>query len=211
MTYLEETFYLDYHSPEIKELVKEFDSADLSEKEKAIGLYLKVRDGWRYNPYYLSFKKESYKSSIIANKKDGHCLEKSILYISGLRALKIPARIHLAKVKNHIGVERLVEKIGTNELSPHGMVDVFLEGKWLKASPAFNKELCEKLNVAVLDFDGENDSMFQEFSSDGIQFMDYLEDYGSFDDVPTDFIFKNLKENYPLITEKYNGLDEIRI
>ena len=101
------TYYFDYDHPVIQQLVSEFKNGDLSKAEKASKLYLKVRDGWRYNPYDISFNKESLKSSNIAQKDHGHCIDKSILYISGLRALGIPAKLHLAKVKNHIAVERL--------------------------------------------------------------------------------------------------------
>ena len=208
--YTASTYYFDYECDEIQGLIKEFKSDDLTSKEKAQGLYLKIRDGWKYYPYYISLTKENYKSSYVARKSQGHCIEKSILLISCLRALRIPARIHLAKVKNHIGVERLIEMFGTNELTPHAMVNIFLDGKWLKASPAFNKLLCQKCNVAPLDFDGENDSVFQKFDDAGNVFMEYLEDYGHFEDVPTDFIFENIKQHYPEILKKYENLAELQ-
>ncbi|MEM6966324.1 MAG: transglutaminase family protein [Bacteroidota bacterium] len=196
MDYLSPTYAFDYESENIQTLLRDFQSQDLTVKQKAIGVYLKVRDGWRYNPYRISFNKEDYRASAIARYSDGHCIDKSILLVTLLRGLGIPARMHLAKVKNHIAVERLTEKFGTNELTPHGMVDLLIEGKWLKVSPAFNIELCEKCNVAPLDFDGENDSIFQAFNRDGNEFMEYLEDYGHFEDVPFEFIYKNMIEHY---------------
>ncbi|AXT55504.1 transglutaminase family protein [Aquimarina sp. AD1] len=211
MDYLAATYYYDYETEEIQKIIEEFKSSNVTLKEKAKALYIKVRDGWRYDPYHINLKKEAYKASKVATKNSGHCLDKSILLIAGLRGLGIPARIHLAKVKNHIGVERLIEKFGTNELTPHGMVNVYLDGKWVKASPAFNKALCEKCNVAPLEFDGENDSMFQEFDNKGGIFMEYLEDYGHFEDVPFDFILNNIKEHYTDIYEKYKELSEIRL
>ena len=211
MNYLTATTYYDYHTEAIQQLIAEFKEDTLTAKEKAIGLYLKVRDGWWYDPYHISLHEEGYIASKIAKKPSGHCLDKSILLIAGLRGLGIPARIHLAKVKNHIGVERLVEKFGTNELTPHGMVNICLDGKWLKASPAFNASLCKKCNVAPLEFDGENDSLFQQYDSEGAVFMEYLEDYGHFEDVPLDFIFNNMKEHYPELVEKYSGSKEIKI
>ena len=209
--YLSKTYYLDYTDKSIQSIVNQYKTSQLSKQEIAIDLYYKIRDGWRYNPYRISFVKEHYQSSFIANKTDGHCIEKSILLISCLRALDIPARLHLAKVKNHIGVEKFKEKFGSDEITPHGMVDIYLNNKWVKVSPAFNKELCDKLNVHVLDFDGENDSLFQEFDKSGNTFMHYLEDYGSFADVPLDFIANNFKENYPKIVEMANKNEEIRI
>ncbi|MBW1296542.1 transglutaminase-like domain-containing protein [Aquimarina litoralis] len=211
MDYLRATYYYDYQSEDIQNLIKEFNNDDLSTKEKAVELYLKVRDEWRYDPYHIRLKKEAYKASELVKRSSGHCLDKSIILIAGLRGLGIPARIHLAKVKNHIGVERLIEKFGTNELTPHGMINVFLNGKWLKASPAFNKALCEKCNVAPLEFNGEEDSMFQEYDNQGGIFMEYIEDYGHFEDLPHDFILNNIKEHYSEIYKKYEGYSEIRL
>ncbi|SHI34349.1 transglutaminase-like domain-containing protein [Aquimarina spongiae] len=211
MEYLEHTYYLDYKSKEIQELIEEFDTQDLSSKEKAIGWYYKVRDQWKYDPYSIHLSKEKYRASEVAKQDYGHCVDKSILLIAGLRALGIPARIHLAKVKNHIAVERLTEKFGTNELAPHGMVDLFLEGKWLKVSPAFNKALCEKCNVAPLDFDGEQDSMFHEYDRVGNVFMEYVEDYGHFEDVPFEFMIATLETNYPDIMKISEGLEMLKV
>lgn len=196
------SYFYDYESREIQEIIADFRSKTYSLKERIAGLYLRVRDGWRYNPYRISLRKEDYRASYIARKKDGHCIDKSILLISCYRALGIPARIHLAKVKNHIGVERFVERFGNSEITPHGMLDVWNGEKWVKASPAFNAKLCELQNVAPLDFDGEADSLFQEFDRSGNQFMAYLEDYGTFDDVPLDFIKENFLSHYPIAKEK---------
>ncbi len=211
MKYLTPTYFLDYESDEIQKLVKEFNTDTLAPKEKAIGLYLKVRDQWKYDPYNIHLTKEGYKASEIAKKPYGHCVDKSILLIAGLRALQIPARIHLAKVKNHIAVEKLTEKFGTNELTPHGMVNVRLNGKWVKASPAFNQTLCEKCNVAPLEFDGEKDSMFQEYDSEGNIFMEYLEDYGHFEDIPFDFMIHTMKTHYPGIINMIEDSGVIRL
>ncbi|SNS86726.1 Transglutaminase-like superfamily protein [Ekhidna lutea] len=207
----ESTYFFDYESPEIQELIAQFKNPALSDQEKAAGLYLKIRDGWRYNPYDIHFRKEALKASNIVQKKHGHCIDKSILYIAGLRGLGIPAKLHLAKVKNHIAVERLTEKFGTNELTPHGMVDVFIDGKWVKATPAFNAELCRLTGVEPLEFDGTADSIFQEYNQDGKEFMEYLEDYGSFDDVPFEFIQQNMEENYPKLKSLLNEAGELKL
>lgn len=211
MKYLEPTYYFDFENILVQHLISEFKTEVLSDKEKAIGIYIKVRDNWRYDPYSISLSKEKYKSSHIAEKQSGNCLEKSIILIACLRALGISARLHLGKVKNHIAVERLVEKFGSNELTPHGMVNVHLNDKWLKMSPAFNKSLCEKLNVEPLDFDGENNSFLQQYNSQGSRFMEYLDDYGHFEDVPLDFMKKNIKEHYPHIFDTNEEITEFKL
>jgi len=211
MDYLPPTYFFDFESEEIQAFISEFKDTELSQKEIAIALYTKVRDTWRYDPYNLSFNKEKYRASEIAKRTKGHCVDKSIILVACLRAMGIPARIHLAKVKNHIAVDRLIEKFGSNELTPHGMVDAYINGKWLKLSPTFNASLCEMLNVAPLDFDGENDAVLQAFNEDGTQFMEYLEDYGYFEDVPVAFMAQNAREHYPNIFDTGNNQTEFQL
>lgn len=209
-TYLQDSFYFDYNSPEIQDLIAEF--RDLSsEKEKIEKLYLKVRDGWRYNAYNIGLTEAHYKASTIISKTEAHCIDKAILYIAGLRALHIPARLRLAKVSNHIAAERLEAKLSTNELAPHGLVDVFYNGAWKKCSPAFNKSLCDMYNVEVLDFDGTEDSILQEFNRDDHKFMTYLDDYGHFEDVPLNYIKQIFKDHYPELYETYKEAKDIKI
>tara|TARA_B100001971_G_C18103132_1_gene489997 strand:- start:290 stop:919 length:630 start_codon:yes stop_codon:yes gene_type:complete len=209
MTYIKATSYIDHDSKSIQDLVKAYKT--LSDKEKAIALYEKVRDDWRYDPYTISLEASNYKASHIANRSSGNCVEKSVLLVAVYRAVGLPARLHLGKVKNHIAVERLTEKFGSNELTPHGMVNVRLNDKWLKLSPAFNKELCKKFNVEVLDFDGENDSFLQAYNSDGDQFMEYTADYGFFEDVPLEFMKQNIKEHYPHIFDIDESIKEFKL
>lgn len=209
MDNLSSSYYYDFESDVIQNLVTEFRLEELSDKEKAIGLYMKVRDKWWYNPYVISLKKEDYRASWLVGRKHGHCIDKAIILIAGLRALGIPARISLSKVKNHIAVDRLTDLLGTNELTPHGNVAIFLNEKWVKVTPAFNIDLCRMINVAPLDFDGENDSIFQSFNNAGTQFMEYLDDYGDFDDFPLDFVVENMKENYPRVKELFGEDAEI--
>lgn len=211
MDYLSPTYFFDFESEEIQDIISEFKDALLSQKEIAIALYTKVRDHWRYDPYNLSFNKEKYRASEIAKRSKGHCVDKSIILIACLRAMGIPARIHLAKVKNHIAVDRLIEKFGSNELTPHGMVDAFIANKWLKLSPTFNASLCEMLHVAPLDFDGENDAVLQAFNKEGTQFMEYLEDYGHFEDVPVAFMAQNAREHYPKIFDNGTNQTEFQL
>ncbi len=209
--YLRTSYYFDYDHEAIQKVIAEFNRSPLTKQEKASGLYLKVRDGWKYDPYRISLAKATYRASKIAEKPSGNCVEKSILLIAGLRALGIPARLHLGKVKNHIAVKRLTEKFGSNELTPHGMVNVYLGGRWLKASPVFNKSLCEKFNVHPLGFDGKSSSFLQQYNNSGSRFMEYTDDYGHFEDVPVKFMVENIKQHYPHIFDVEDGVTEFKL
>ncbi len=197
--YLKSTFFYDLEHASIQHWLEELKHTTMSKQSLAIALYNMVRDGWRYNPYRISLKSEHFKASYILEKSEGNCVEKSILLIAAFRAVGIPARIHLGKVKNHIAVEKLTERFGTNELTPHGMVNAYINGSWLKMSPAFNASLCTMFDVEPLEFDGINDSYLQQYNSKGTKFMEYIEDYGHFEDVPLDFMKENLRLHYPQI------------
>ena len=201
--YLAATYYFNFENPTIQTFIAGATNDTMSRKEKAVSLYYAVRDGWFYNAYQLNTEKEEFCAGFIATKKQGHCIDKATLLISCLRAVGIPARLHLVKVKNHIAVERIIERFGTDELTPHAFVEMYLDDKWIGATPAFNKSLCEKLNVTPLDFDGTNDSLFQPYNRSGGKFMEYLDDYGTFDDIPFDFIRQNMIEHYPGIATFY--------
>lgn len=191
--------------PDIQSLADQLTKDCSTNKEKAIALYYKVRDGWKYNPYNIDFNVENLKASLLLQREEGHCIDKAIILIALARASGIPARLCLAKVRNHIATEKLEEELGTNVLVPHGYAELWIEEKWVKATPAFNKELCNLLKVAPLEFDGEVDSVFQEYDRSGADFMEYLEDYGHFEEVPVDLMYKLMKQHYPAVFERKNN------
>lgn len=209
--FTEATYFFDYQQPAVRDFVDKTIDPDSTLKQQVTDLYLAVRDGWWYDPYTFHIPQSSFKSSEIIQQDYGNCLTKSILLISCYRCIGVPSGIHLAKVKNHIAVERIVEKIGTDELTPHGFVELNLNNRWIACTPAFNKALCEKSGVDPLEFDGENDSVFQAYNRDGNQFMEYLEDYGAFADFPYDFVMQNLEEHYPFVGELKSKYTKFKI
>ena len=205
ITYLQENNNFDFSSAAIQDLIEtiEAGNSDDSDLDFALKAYYYIRDAWNYNPYRFSLIENDWKASEITKRKSGHCLDKAILLITVLRGKNIPARLGLAKVKNHIAVEDMIQKFGNDVLVPHGYVELFINDKWVKATPAFNKTLCERLQVAPLEFDGINDSLFQAYDSSGkAEFMEYLEDYGAFDHVPLSYMFDLMKETYPRLQKR---------
>ena len=119
------------------------------------------------------------------------------MLVACYRHAGLPARLGLAKVRNHVGTERLERLLGTNILVPHGYVEVYIEEKWVKCTPAFNQAFCDKLGVHALSFNAIDDSIFQAYDRDGADFMEYMEDYGHFDDIPLELIIEKMREYYP--------------
>jgi hypothetical protein len=111
----------------------------------------------------------------------------------------IPARVGFADVKNHLTTPRLAERMGTDLFVYHGFAELWLEGKWVKATPAFNLDLCRKFRVKPLEFDGRNDSIFHPLDADDRRHMEYLRSRGSHADVPVAEIQKVFRETYPAL------------
>ena len=83
-------------------------------------------------------------------------------------------------------------------------MEIFLFDKWIKCTPTFNEELCYKLGVTPLNWDGKNDSLFQNFDKSNSEFMEYLNDYGTFNEIPQEFIKTLMISEYPHMFK--NGL-----
>lgn len=195
--FLSSNFTVDSDHAVVQEFAYKNSSKNLSNTENAISLYYAIRDGFYYNPYQIKFDADSYKASNFLSKTEGHCIDKANLLAACARVVGIPSRLGFANVQNHIGTEKLEKQLGTSVLVFHGYTELFLEDQWVKATPAFNAKLCEKLNVKPLEFDGKADSVFQEYNQNGGKFMEYLHDYGTFAEVPLELMFSEWRKHYP--------------
>ena len=176
-------------------------AADLPDKQAAVALYYAVRDDFRYNPWRVGLTPDDYRASAVLQRDpaEGHCIDKALLLAACARAVGIPARLHFANVRNHVGTARLEEKLGTDLLVFHGYTELFLGERWVAATPAFNRALCERLGVAPLEFDGEHDSIFQAYDREAGRFMEYVTDHGSFDTIPYEQMMAEWRVHYPSV------------
>lgn len=202
--YLNETKFFNYTEDTIQNFLSSL-VLNGSDKENVIALYNAIRDNYIYDPYNLNLTDEGLKASSMVNKNRAWCVEKATLLITCCRAIGVPARPGYAIVRNHIGVDRLTEVLKSDHIVFHGYADIYINGKWVKATPAFDYKVCRISGVETLDFDGENDSLFQEFLK-GKQFMEYIHDYGVFPDIPIELMNAEMKKHYPhLFIEEIKG------
>lgn len=165
-------------------------------REQAMRLYYAVRDSVRYNPYDLTLSVAGLRASTTLAKGQGWCVAKAILLAAGCRACGIPARLGFADVRNHLSTQRMREAMQTDVFFWHGYCSIFLDGVWVKATPAFNIELCERLKLRPLEFDGRTDALFHPFDLDGQRHMEYLRYLGEFAEVPLDQIIATFRREY---------------
>lgn len=195
--YLVATEYLNYDHPAVRAFAERAVQGARSDREKAVKLYYAVRDEIRYDPYCIELKAEQFKASWCLERGAGFCVHKGALLAAAARANGIPARVGFADVKNHLSTPQLLEMLETDLFVYHGYVEMFIEGRWVKATPAFNLTLCEKFDVLPLEFDGREDSLFHPFDAKGRQHMEYVLDRGPRDDVPFEEIAESFREIYP--------------
>ncbi len=164
---------------------------------RAIRLYYAVRDGLRYDPYATPMRAQAYKASATLAAKHGFCINKAGLLAAVARAAGIPARVGYADVRNHMTTARLSQLMNTDIFYYHGYTDLWLGGRWVKATPAFNKELTDKFRLVPLDFDGRTDSIYHPHDRDGRRHMEYLAYRGTFKDIPFATISDFFRQYYP--------------
>ena len=166
-------------------------------REKAVSLYYAVRDEIRYHPFQNFTLDETYRASVCIERGAGWCVPKAALLAACARAVGIPARVGYADVKNHITTPELTAKMGTDLFVFHGYTEFLLEGRWVKATPAFNLSLCTRFRVKPLEFDGHTDSLFHPFDQDNRRHMEGVHERGSVADVPAEEIKRVFSETFP--------------
>ncbi len=203
MQYLRATDLIDAHHPDIRNYAAETVGSSKDAVEMAVRLYYAVRDGIRYDPYYPFFLYENYRASRVLTNGRGFCIPKVSLLCALGRACGIPCRPGFAHVRNHLATPELLEFMGSDLFVFHAFTEFYLEGKWVKATPAFNRELCERHDVAPLEFNGREDSIFQPYNREQNRFMEYVQFLDSYSDIPVDEIIASFRETYG--TERVQG------
>ena len=191
------TFYLDAEHPAVRELTERAVGTASDPIEKAIRLYYAVRDGLLYDPYSIDFTPEGFRASTVIARGRGFCVAKAGVLAAAARGAGLPARLGFADVRNHLATERLRQMMGTDVFYYHGFTELYLEGKWVTATPAFNIELCRKFGVLPLEFDGRADSIFHPFDAAHRRHMEYINDRGSRADMPFEEIREAMRRYYP--------------
>ena len=203
--WLAPTWFLDADHDAIGAFVDRHSDASATPRERAVQLFLAVRDGYRYDPYRTSHDPADYRASAIVATTSNWCVPKAVLLTAAARRAGIPARLGFADVRNHLTSAKLAERMATDVFHWHGYSELLLDGEWRKVSSAFNVELCARFGTKVLDFDGTHDALMHPFDQAGNRHMEYVRSRGSFDDLPLDRIFATFAEVYPTFSGVVTG------
>lgn len=195
--FLAVTRFLDHDHPSVLAFAAAAVNDINDQTAAACAIFTAVRDQLWYDPYSLSADPDAYRASRIAESDKGWCVPKAVLLTAACRAAGIPARLGFADVRNHLQTDALRERMGGSDLFVyHGYTEMLLNGRWVKATPAFNRELCERFGVPPIEFDGVHDALMHPYSGDGSRYMQYVNDHGWYPDLPLEEIFEALHAEY---------------
>ncbi len=195
--YRKPTSTIESEHPEIVAFARRHAEGAADERDAAVRLYYAVRDGLRYDPYGAGTSEAELRASAVLASGRGWCVAKAIVLAACHRAVGLPARLGFADVRNHLSTERMRRMMQTDVFYWHGYTSTFLDGRWVKSTPAFNVELCEKFGLHPLEWDGREDSIYHPFDVAGNRHMEYVTDHGEFADLPLETMQACWREHYP--------------
>ena len=197
--YLAPTWFVDSDNPAVVSFARQATAGVTDDRERALRLFYAVRDEIRYSAYGIRLEREHFQASQVLEQRFGWCVTKSCLLAAAARSVGLPCRLGYADVKNHLSTEKLRAWMNTDVFYFHGYNEFWLDGRWIKATVAFNRTLCEKARLKPLDWDGFQDSLYHPYDLEGRRHMEYLHDRGPFADVPYDAIIAQFAEAYPMM------------
>ena len=194
--YLAAGEFIDSSHPEVRAFAQKTTVGAADAVSRAVKLYYAVRE-ILYDPYCAGEDRSYFRASDCLRAKRGFCIPKAALLAAAARSVGIPARVGYADVRNHLSTQKLIELIGGDLFIWHGFTELYVEGRWVKATPAFNLSLCKRFGVLPLEFDGRHDSLFHEYDQGGRRHMEYVRQRGHYPDVPYDTIIADFTKMYP--------------
>lgn len=142
-SFLQNTKYLDYNHPAIKEIALKLTKHYNTDRQKARTIFYWVKENIKFEFGYWGIK-----ASKVLKKRKGMCTNKANLLIALLRVLNIPAGYGILKVNTKRFYQELMCPSFRKLVSPkttHIYVGIFLKGRWIRCDPSVDSELARAL------------------------------------------------------------------
>lgn len=200
--YLKPTEFLNFQERELKETIQRVTETSVTDAAKATSIFNFVRDRIPYNPYQNLFNRDIYYAHAVLNSESNFCVPKAVLLTAMCRGAGIPARLRFASIKNSLISEKLFSLMKTDVIHGHGFSEIFINNKWIQATPAFDSVMSVKNGYSIVTFDGEKDSILPARDINGNPHVEYLWYSESFDDFPFKWYTEFVKSKYEGFTEE---------
>jgi transglutaminase-like putative cysteine protease len=186
--YLIPTIVIDAGAEAIKNVLREVAIDSRDDIQTAVRLFYFVRDRIGYSLNVPRVEMEDFKATATLARGQGFCIQKAVLLVALSRAAGIPARLGFAVIRNHLLPDKLLSVLKTNEIPDHGFAELYLNGQWIKATPAFDLATCQKKRFQPVEFDGSGQALFRSRDRDGRPHIEYVLDRGRYADLPLEEI-----------------------
>lgn len=200
--FLQPSTVVDCDHPAVKSKSTELVNNKNNAVDRAVALFYFVRDAIPYNLFVNRDSAEDFKASTTLTRGEGYCVQKAVLLAALARAAGIPAGFGFARIQNHLLPEKALAKLGTNILPFHGYTELFLDGKWVRATAAWDITMSDRPHSYRVEFDGKTDAMLPHYNREGKLHVEYLADLGHFDEVPLETLWQTLRTTYGTINLK---------
>jgi len=194
--YLRPTFTIDCDHEYVVERARDLTRTCTSDSEKAIKLFYFVRDSIKFNIYMISAFEEDHKASRVLQWGEAYCIQKAILLTALGRAAGIPSRLIFARIRNHQLPPEILEWKKDNIFNWHGYNQFYINDRWISVAATFDRRLCDKVGLPVVEFDGLTDALLPKRDLRGEPFIDYIETLGQYPDFPIEGIRKEVSKYF---------------
>ena len=186
--YLRSTDTIDCDNESIKAKAQSLTRGQEGNIAKAKNLFYFVRDEIKYNLYVHTDRPEHYRASTTLERGNGFCVQKAVLLAALARSVGIPARLHIVAIRNQLIPPKVKQLMGGDLFPAHGYDELYINDKWVKATAAFDIQMCQQNRLIPVEFDGESDAVFHSHNLDGKPHIEYVKDHGHYDDLPFEMI-----------------------
>ncbi|KMY66126.1 hypothetical protein AAU61_18610 [Desulfocarbo indianensis] len=172
--------------PQVIALARELTSGLATQEDKARALFEYARDTVRYSVYVPFEPLEEYLALNTLKRGRGFCVQKAALLCALARAVGIPSRLGFADIINHLLPEHLEYLMPSGVLHYHCFVEWLLGGRWLKATPSFDRQLTEERGWRLVEFSPDADALLPATDLAGHPHVEYTRSRGWRLGVPLD-------------------------
>jgi len=149
---LRSTAFIDCDSASIQEKTRDLTTRGQEDAiEKAKSLFYFVRDRIKYDIYVPKHLPEYFQASNVLSRGTGYCVHKAVLLAALARAAGIPARLRFARIRNNLLPKKTLSWLGTNVLPFHGYAELYVDGKWVKSTPALDLKMSVRTKLFQLN------------------------------------------------------------
>lgn len=173
-----DTYFCDYRAKGVQKLLRELDIQKQEPQQKAMSLFLQVRDRilFGFDPWQI-------KASETLAKGYGMCSNKALLFVALLRGVNIPARLAWVPLKRAFLKPAWgpVWPLTLTKILKHVIAQVNLAGKWISVDLTLDPQSYERLYLPEnpgwnIDWNGSDDCLvFKDNVTGGVEAFDDID------------------------------------